>query len=98
MADIAFTVGIMSLMDTLFSIPMQSILEQMSVAAEVKTALLEREGIFGDMLNLTEYMERVEEYGPMVAAILRKLDLTSEELYEMQVAAFEWSDSIAYTA
>jgi EAL and modified HD-GYP domain-containing signal transduction protein len=97
MADIAFTVGIMSLMDTLFSLPMKDILEQMSVATEVRTALLEREGVFGDMLHLVEYMERVEECRPQAETTLRKLGFTSEALYEMQVAAFEWSDSIAYT-
>jgi EAL and modified HD-GYP domain-containing signal transduction protein len=97
MADIAFTVGIMSLMDTLFSMPMENILGQMSVAADVRTALLVREGLLGDMLNLVEYMERVEECGQQAASAMHKLGLTSENLYEMQVAAFEWSDSIAYT-
>jgi EAL and modified HD-GYP domain-containing signal transduction protein len=98
LADIAFTVGIMSLMDTLFSLPMENILEKMSVAEDVRIALLTREGVFGDMLKLSEYLERGAEYDTLAAEVLEKLSFTSEELYEMQVAAFEWSDSIAYTS
>jgi EAL and modified HD-GYP domain-containing signal transduction protein len=95
MADRAFTVGIMSLMDTLFSLPMENILEQMPVAAEVRDALLSRQGVFGDMLKLVEYIERVQESGPMLRPALRKLNLTSDDMVEMEVAAFEWSDSVA---
>jgi hypothetical protein len=39
-ADIAFTVGIMSLMDTLFGISMAEILEQIPVSDDVRNALL----------------------------------------------------------
>lgn len=98
LADIAFTVGIMSLMDTLFSLPMEEILRQMPVAVEVRSALLSREGMFGDMLMLVECMERMEESGPMLMPALEKLNLTNDDLYEVQVAAYEWSDSIALIA
>jgi EAL and modified HD-GYP domain-containing signal transduction protein len=94
-ADMAFTVGIMSLMDTLFSLPMEKILEQMPVIGEVRAALLTRQGQFGDMLNLVECLERMEESGPSLRPALQKLNLTSEDLVEIQVAAFEWSDSIS---
>jgi EAL and modified HD-GYP domain-containing signal transduction protein len=98
MADIAFTVGIMSLMDTLFSLPMEEILRHMPVAAEVRDALLSREGLFGDMLRLVEYTERVQESGPMLMPALEKLHLTNDDLYEVQTEAYEWSDSIARVA
>jgi EAL and modified HD-GYP domain-containing signal transduction protein len=93
--DTAFTVGIMSLMDTLFSSPMEQILEHITVTEEVKDALLQRTGIYGEMLQLAEYIERIDDTGPMLPPALKKLHLTSEELYAMQVAAFEWSDNIA---
>ena len=47
------------------------------------------------MLQLAEYIERIEEAGPMLTPALKNLHLTSEELYAMQVAAFEWSDNIS---
>lgn len=93
-ADTAFTVGIMSLTDALFGLPMEKILEQAHVADEVKAALLSREGIYGDMLKLVECIDHIEEAGPQVPPLLKKLHLSSEELYQLQLAAFEWSDAI----
>ncbi|HEY8024780.1 MAG TPA: EAL domain-containing protein [Burkholderiaceae bacterium] len=98
MADRAFAVGIMSLMDTLFGIPMENILMQMPVAEEVSTALLAREGVFGDMLNLVEYLERLQDSGAQAMPVLQRLQISNEDLLGMQLAAFEWSDSIALGA
>jgi EAL and modified HD-GYP domain-containing signal transduction protein len=98
MADIAFTVGIMSLMDTLFGLPMEKILEQIKVADDVSKALLFRKGIFGDMLKLVEYIENVEEAGPLVVPLLKKLRLSSDQFYALQLTAFEWSDKVSRTA
>lgn len=95
MADVAFTVGIMSLMDALFSLPMVEILTQISVADEVEAALLKREGFYGDLLKLAEYIEHIEEAGVLLMPTLNKLQLSVEELYELQLAAFDWTDKIA---
>ena len=95
MADIAFTVGIMSLMDTLFGSPMEEILKQIAVVDSVSDALLSRTGIFGDMLKLAEYIERVDEAGSLLLPTLQKLQLSVEDLNELQLAAFEWSENIA---
>lgn len=98
MADTAFTVGIMSLMDTLFSIPMEEILEQIAVVEAVSDALLHRKGQFGDLLKLVEHMERIEEAGPMFDDLVRKFKLSSDDLYSLQLSAFEWSDDVARAA
>ncbi len=98
MADTAFTVGIMSLMDTLFSIPMQEILEQVSVVDAVSDALLHRQGCYGDMLRLAEHMERIEEAGSMLDELVDRFQLSGDDLYELQLAAFEWGDSVARSA
>jgi EAL and modified HD-GYP domain-containing signal transduction protein len=98
MADIAFTVGIMSLMDTLFGLPMEKILQQIQVAEDVSQALLFRKGVFGDMLELVESIENVKEAGPLVLPLLKKLRLSSEQFYALQLAAFEWSDKVSRTA
>jgi EAL and modified HD-GYP domain-containing signal transduction protein len=98
MADTAFTVGIMSLMDTLFSIPMQEILEQVAVSDEVCDALLHRKGVYGSMLRLAEHMERIEEAGSLLDELIDRFRLSSEDLYNLQVSAFEWSDTVARSA
>ncbi len=98
MADIAFTVGIMSLMDALFGLSMEKILGQLVVADEVCRALLRREGIYGDMLKLVESVEQIEEGRPVAASLLKNLQLSSEDFYALQLAAFEWSDSVSHGA
>ncbi|TWI63688.1 EAL and modified HD-GYP domain-containing signal transduction protein [Pseudoduganella lurida] len=91
-ADIAFTVGIMSLMDTLFSMPMAELLGQIAVSEEVADALLYRGGFFGELLKLAECIERVEE-DELVPA-LHDLAVSTVELVELEMAAFEWSDNV----
>ena len=95
-ADVAFTVGTMSLMDALFGMPMDKILEQISVAHEVRDALLSRRGFYGDMLKLVESVEQVKEAGPPIASLLKKLHLSSDDFYSLQLAAFKWSNSISH--
>ena len=97
-ADLAFTVGIMSLMDVLFGMPMENILEKLSVADDVRKALQSRQGLYGDMLKLAESIERLEEAESEIAPLLIKLQLRPDDFYEIQLAAFEWSDSIARDA
>ena len=93
-ADVAFTVGIMSLMDTLFGMPMGDILQQIPVIDEVANALLHRSGFFGELLGLAESIERMEEGDDDVGPALRELALSSDELVELEMAAFEWSDTV----
>lgn len=94
-ADTAFTVGIMSLMDTLFSMPMNEILQQIRVVDEVGAALLQRSGYFGELLTLAEYAEWGDETGEHLLQAIRKLRLSCNELYALQLAAFEWSDHVS---
>jgi EAL and modified HD-GYP domain-containing signal transduction protein len=93
-ADIAFTVGIMSLMDTLFGIPMTEILTQIPVSDEVAEALLHRGGFYGDLLRLAECIERIEDMDAHIVPTLRDLAMSTDELVELEMAAFEWSDNV----
>ncbi len=93
-ADIAFTVGIMSLMDTLFGVPMTDILKRIDVSDEVGDALLSRSGFFGDLLTLAECIERIEEMDEQIMPTLRELAISTDELLELEMAAYEWSDNV----
>ncbi|KQW91370.1 diguanylate phosphodiesterase [Massilia sp. Root418] len=93
-ADIAFTVGIMSLMDTLFGIPMSEILAQIPVIDEVQDALMFRSGFFGDLLKLAECIEQIEDMEHKIVPTLRDLAVSTDELVELEMAAFEWSDNV----
>lgn len=93
-ADVAFTVGIMSLMDTLFGIPMYEILGQIPVIDPVAAALLDRAGFYGELLKLAESLERIEELDHQIVPTLRQLAMSTDELVELELAAFEWSDNV----
>jgi EAL and modified HD-GYP domain-containing signal transduction protein len=88
-ADIGFTVGVMSLMDTLFSIHMRELLESVNVLDEVRTALLERAGEYGALLSLIEMIERGRDSAAL-AQMLQQLSIRPAELYAIQLAAIEW--------
>jgi EAL and modified HD-GYP domain-containing signal transduction protein len=93
-ADIAFTVGIMSLMDALFGIPMSEIVTQIPVIDEVAQALVRRAGFFGELLKLAESIEQTGEGEDMVIPILTQLAISSDELLEFEIAAYTWSDTV----
>lgn len=95
LADTAFTVGILSLLDALFGQPMEKILNQMVFGKDVREALLYRNGVYGDLLRLAEHIEKPNEAGGPLPALLEKLDLSPEELYPLQLEAFEWSNGLA---
>ncbi|WP_317201979.1 EAL and HDOD domain-containing protein [Janthinobacterium sp.] len=93
-ADVAFTVGIMSLMDTLFGVSMTEILKQIQVIDEVGEALLSRAGFYGDLLKLAECIERIEDMEDQIVPTLRELAMSTDDLVELEMAAFEWSDNV----
>lgn len=93
-ADTAFTVGIMSLMDALFSMPMDVILQQLPVTEEVCDALLRRQGYYGQLLSLVEYTEWQRKTDTLLQQAIRDMKLSYSDLYMLQLAAFEWADHV----
>jgi len=93
-ADTAFTVGILSLLDSLFGQSMKKILEEIGFGEDVSDALLYRTGFYGDLLKLSEYIEKPGETSPLLPPLLLKLELQVEELYPLQLEAFEWSNNL----
>ena len=94
LAEVGFTVGIMSLMDALFSMAMADILATVAVPDEVRAALLERGGQFGEMLKVVELLENPGE-GPALRRRLLGLGLTVRQMREIELAAFEWVNELA---
>ncbi len=92
-AETAFTIGMMSLMDALLAIPMGGILERVDVSQDVKGALLDRAGDFGAMLNVAEELEG-KQCGRSLARALDKLGLSVKQIREIELAAFNWVNSL----
>jgi len=97
-ADTAFTVGIMSLLDALFGAPMVQLLAQISVADEIKEALLSHTGVYGGMLQLVTDLENMANEGSMLPSSMHQFQIRMEELRGMQMQAFEFTDGIALDA
>ena len=53
----AYFVGVLSLIDRIFSMPLQDILEHITTSSEVEAALLRGEGVLGEILTLIEQLE-----------------------------------------
>ncbi|NHZ78171.1 EAL domain-containing protein [Massilia sp. CCM 8695] len=92
-AETGFTVGIMSLMDALFSMSTQDVLGTVVVADEVRAALLEREGVLGDMLRVVELLENPRR-GPELARSLKALGLSAKAMREIEMDAFGWVNEL----
>jgi EAL and modified HD-GYP domain-containing signal transduction protein len=60
----------------------------------VSGALQGRTGFFGELLRLAETIERMEEGEDLVTPALRELAMSGDDLTELEIAAFEWSDSV----
>lgn len=88
-ADRAFTVGIMSLAEALFSVRMADILVHVEVAHDVRDALIDRDGDFGTMLRIAELLETAVG-GRKLNTELKKIGLTVPEVREIELAAFDW--------
>jgi len=53
----AYMVGVLSLMDTIFSMPLGEVLENLNISDEVKDALLYDEGMYGDIYKVVRSVE-----------------------------------------
>src|SRR5450830_1608599 len=95
MSEIAFTVGIMSLVDALFGIRMEAILTQITVSEEIRDALLFRTGFYGEILQLAEWTEKADKTVAEMNDLLTGLQLSVEEFYALETEAFEWGNNIS---
>jgi len=83
----AFMVGVLSLMDTVFSMPLEEILDNINVSDEVKAALLEDEGFFGDIYKVVRAMESMDMQE--IHLFEMKYDLESNKIKDIIFDALE---------
>ncbi len=88
----AFMTGILSLLDALFETSMESIVEGLNLSDEVSDALLSREGELGQLLLLSEKLERADFAA--VQDILEHSGISFDQLLSAQLEAFNWRNTI----
>ena len=84
-----FLVGLFSLLDAVFRMPMSDVLERVSLSEEVRSALLDRVGPYADALHLAE----AYELGLWEAAAdaAQRMQVDAATLPEMYKDAVEWA-------
>ena len=88
----------MSLINVLFDTPMVQILAQISVSDEIKKALINRTGRYGDMLQLVIDLECMSNDDPMPNLKIDNIDIALDDLRTMQCQAFEFSNVVTLDA
>jgi EAL and modified HD-GYP domain-containing signal transduction protein len=97
MEDHAYMVGIMSLMDTLLSMPLAEIISPLNLPYDVSSALLFRSGQFGKLLQLIEYLEKNDiESASQSLDELTPLDISQVNTAQMEALA--WANMIGQEA
>lgn len=85
----AFMVGLFSLLDILLDLPMEDILQTLLLADNLEAALLRREGVLGEMLQLAIDTENLDF--DAAARQLDKLRVSAEAFCQAQAAALNWT-------
>jgi len=94
--DSAFITGMLSLINVLFNVSADEVMEKMNLAREIQEALLDREGALGTLLTIVEKMD-LQEYEP-AADELGILNLTPKDLLTAETDAIVESQAMAGVA
>ncbi len=87
-ADQAFMTGILSLLESLYDIPMEQIAGELNLSEEVQQALVNREGTYGDLLSLAEALEQVDFV--KASELLGALSIPYSTVMDAQMKAYNW--------
>ncbi|MDP3210598.1 EAL and HDOD domain-containing protein [Methylotenera sp.] len=90
--DNLFIVGVFSLLDAILKMPMDQVLEKIQLPENVSEALLNREGIYGPFLQLTEACEGADSKRILELAELLQYD--AAKVNECHIAALAWAESL----
>jgi c-di-GMP-related signal transduction protein len=91
--DQAYMVGIMSLMESLLSMPLAEIISHLKAPPSVSNALFSRSGQLGKLLQLIELLEKNEmEKASLMLKELAPLDVS--QVNTAQLEALAWANSI----
>lgn len=90
--DQAFMTGIMSLMPSLMSVPLEEILRGLNIAVDVRTALESGEGELGNLLQLANALELGD--GPACHNIVEQLHVDHTTVNTCLTQALAWANNI----
>ncbi len=86
--DQVFMTGILSLLETIYAISMDEVIATLDLSDEVRGALTERSGLYGQLLHLSELVEQMEFREASLQ--FEELGLSQEEVVLAQMTAYNW--------
>jgi len=90
--DNLFIVGVFSLLDVILKTPMTQVLEKIQLPETVAEALLDRSGIYGPFLQLTEACEEADS--KKIIALADHLQFDASKVNECHLAALAWVETM----
>ncbi|HJV07137.1 MAG TPA: EAL domain-containing protein [Chromobacteriaceae bacterium] len=90
--DNLFIIGLFSLLDTLFDMPMPQILEHLRLSESIRDALLQQQGQAGLLLQLALACE--QEALRTVPELSQQAGLDSQQLNQAHIAALAWVEEL----
>ena len=97
LADSAFIVGVVSVMDTFLGMPMDQVVTSLGLSEEMCEALLRREGVLGTLLSLAEALE-AQEGGVQEDFVREHAEEVGDMLNSAQGQALAWANRIMKAA
>lgn len=83
----AYFVGVLSLIDTIFEVPLQDILSQLNVSDRIADAILKDEGILGEIYALIRHIELF--HTKAIEAFALKYGITHQKIDEVILKSIE---------
>jgi c-di-GMP-related signal transduction protein len=87
-----FLMGLLSVMDAILDQPLDSILEQLPVRAEIKEALLARTGLYWQLLEIAIAHERAD--WEKVSVLVSETGMNEDRVSSLYVTAVDWSTTL----
>lgn len=95
-ADQAFMVGVLSLLDALFGVPLPDLLVELNLADAVRAALLSGEGLLGRLLDIVRSFEQ-NRFADVTALIAELPRLSLSRFNQAQLQALGWANELSVT-
>jgi EAL and modified HD-GYP domain-containing signal transduction protein len=90
--DNLFIVGVFSLLDVMLEVPMEKVLEQLTLPESITDALLRRQGVYAPFLQLAEACENADT--AMQRQLADALAIAPEAVNSAHLAALKWVEEL----
>ena len=92
-AEKAYMTGILSVLEKVYDIPMDEVVQNLNLSDDVKSALTERQGELGKLLQVAELLEQMEFRN--LSTLLVDIGVSFEDVLESQKKAYNWRAGMA---